>query len=462
MISTRWSRLTWHKEQSAYMASPARFIIAPAGRRSGKSEIAKRKLTKRANQCKHQNGRFIYAAPTHDQAKEIAWYDIKELTKHLTTDVSEGDRFVQLKNGARIYVAGMDKPQRAEGSPLDGIVLDEFANMKPTVWSNHVRPALSTKGRLGWAIFPSVPEGRNHYFDLYEKACADIAERGDASSWRVFHWLSADILDPNEIAEARRDLDELTFRQEYEGSFVNYTGLAYYEFDRAMHAAERIEYNPRRPLAFCFDFNREPGIAIVCQVLDYHPLEPLYRPTVPRVVLAAIGEVHVPVGSNTAIVARRLIKDWGPEGRNHIGKVYIYGDASGGNQGSAKLDGSDWDIIWATFRNVPTWEMHDRVKSANPPERARVNAVNSALKRTKSGQLDARYILPGVLIDPKACPKLLEDFEKTTVVTGGSGELYKPTGKKWPYTHMTDAIGYLIEAEWPITKLETVVRHALV
>ena len=447
MISERHSALVPHPEQLRYIRSEKRFIIAPAGRRSGKTEIAKRKLFQRVFRATGDfKRRYICAAPTHDQAKLIYWDDLKALFRGFIVKKSETERSLELVNGATIHVAGMDKPERAEGSPLDGIILDEFANMKSHVWPKHVRPALDTRDRPGWAIIPSVPEGRNHYFQIYEAARREIAERGAESEWAIFHWFSADIMDPKAVEQARRDLDELTFQQEYEGSFVNYSGLAYYQFNRNIHAAERIQYTPRRPLIFCFDFNTEPRVAVVAQIQDYRFLEPLHRPEIPRSVLAIIGEVHVAAASNTEIVCRRLIKDWGPEGQNHVGPVYLYGDATGGAKKTTSVAGSDWDIIRRELGAISSWEIVSRVKRSNPEERPRVNAVNSALKRNF------------VLIDPVKASHVVDDFESVVVVPGGSGEILKKAGD--PHTHMTDAVGYLIEAEWPVVS-KTTVRHNL-
>ena len=438
LLSSRHTALRPHPEQLRYIRCNKRFIIAPSGRRSGKTEIAKRKLFKRAmSHCKPFKARILCAAPTHDQAKEIYWDDIKALFKGFIVKRSESERFIELENGVAIHVAGMDKPERAEGSPLDGIILDEFANMKSSVWPKHVRPALDTPGRPGWAIIPSVPEGRNHYYKLYESAIAEIAERGEASDWAVFHWKSADIMDAAAIEQAKRDLDQLTFQQEYEGSFVNFSGLAYYEFNRNIHAAESLAYNPRRPLIFCFDFNTKPGIAVVCQIQDYYYLEPLHRPEIPRSIVAVIGEVHIPTDSNTPMVCRRLIQDWS----HHVGPVYLYGDSTGGARTTTSIEGSNWDLIKREFRAVPNWEIVSRVPRANPHERSRVNAMNSRLKTN------------GILVDPVRARHVVEDFEAVVVVEGGTGELLKKAGD--PHTHITDALGYLIAYEYPINDRRT-------
>ena len=147
---------------------------------------------------------------------------------HLVVSISESNLIISLINGSEIHVLGMDKPERVEGSPWDHGILDEIGNMKEETWGEHVRPALSD--RNGTCDFIGVPEGRNHYYDLYNDALAD-----DTGTWGVWHWLSADILPPEEIEQARRDLDQLTYEQEYEGSFVSFTGRAYYNMDFFTH-----------------------------------------------------------------------------------------------------------------------------------------------------------------------------------------------------------------------------------
>jgi len=450
-LSARWTELAPHPVQDAYKASQKRFIITDAGRRSGKSEIAKRKGVKRAANFRLPNGRFLFTAPTHDQAAEIYWDDVKALCAGLIVRKNETHRWVQLVNGAKIYVAGMDVPERAEGSPLDGIICDEFANFKPHAWPKHIRPALSTKGRLGWAIFPSVPEGRNHYFKLWEEANRQIAELGDASDWAIFHWKSAEIIDPEEIAAARRDLDELTFRQEYEGAFVNYAGLAYDNFDRNVNAKERLRHDPGRPLLFFFDFNASPGIAVVAQELPFHEFEPLYRPKIDRHPLQIIGEVYIPRHSKTSAVCRKLIEDWGPAGKNHRGEVHLYGDATGGSDGSAKDAGSDWDIIKRELRPVFGERIRDHVPHQNPRERARVNALRSRVRTTEG--------IVRLLVDPYAAPHVVEDFEGTTTLEGGSGEIDKDANEG-KFSHMTDGIGYYCAKQYPVAG-PGVTRHTL-
>jgi len=414
----RWTPMRHHDEQRAWRTSGARFNVVPAGRRSGKTEIGKRKLITRAlSATDYPNPNFFAAAPTRDQAKRIFWDDLKALSpKPLIRSISETELRITYINGASVWVIGMDKPQRIEGMPWDGGVLDEYANMKPSAWTENVRPALSD--RMGWCDLIGVPEGRNHYYEAYEQARAD-----DSGEWAAFTWPSSDILPPEEIEAAKRDLDELTYQQEYEASFVNFVGRAYYPFGDG-HIQQQ-EYNARAPLIFCFDFNVEPGVSAICQERDGHT--------------AAIGEVHIPRNSNTPAVCRKLVADWG----EHAGDVVGYGDATGGARGTARVQGSDWDLVKQILGSHYGKRFYLRVPKGNPAERARVNAVNARLRNAEG---DIR-----LLVDPK-CTHLIRDLEGVRLLEGGSGELDKKNDPK--LTHISDALGYYIAYEFPIVERE--------
>lgn len=232
VLPQRWTQLRYHPVQTLYYRSPHRFNMVPAGRRSGKTELAKRKLVKRALRgTRFDDAHFFAAAPTRDQAKRIYWADLKKLVPNeYKRRTSEGELTIDLITGASISVVGMDKPERIEGTPWDGGILDEYGNMKEAAWPENIRPALSD--RLGWCDFIGVPEGRNHYYALYLKAKDEFAEGGEFSPWAVFEWESKDILDPAEVEAARKDLHPLVFEQEYGGKFVDWSGVAILDVNR--------------------------------------------------------------------------------------------------------------------------------------------------------------------------------------------------------------------------------------
>src|SRR5574337_205715 len=416
-----------------------RFKVVPAGRRSGKTERAKRKVlisSLRANDTPWDDPRFFVAAPTRDQAERIYWKDFKAMFPSLfIRKINESKLQIMLENGAETSVLGMDRPERIEGSPWDGGILDEYANMKPRAFPEHVRPALSD--RKGWCWLIGVPEGRNHYYDIYKYALSGIDP-----DWSGYTWPSSEVLDPNEVAAARRQLDELVFQQEYEASFVNFEGRVYYPFQEKAHTGDLRElYKPTAPLIVCFDFNVEPGVAAIGQELK---LPGQYKRSETRAVLldspitatARIGEVYIERNSNTEAVVNKIIADWG----GHKGEVRCYGDATGGARGTAKTSGSDWDII----RNGLRGHFRDRVVievgKSNPAERARVNAVNVRL-RNGLGEIH-------MMIDKKYCLNIIKDFEGVRTLKGGSGEIDKAATPK--LSHLSDGIGYYIQKKFPV------------
>lgn len=431
---TRLYTLRPHFVQSQFYRSRARFNIVPAGRRSGKTEISKRKLVRtsvapyKLGGSRFPDPKYFCGAPTRDQAKRIFWNDIKVMTRELglwRKEPSESQLIVSLWPNVEIHVIGLDKPERIEGHPWDGGILDEYGNMKKEAWPENVRPALAD--RRGWCDLIGVPEGRNHYYDEWLKA------KADETGYRLpFHWFSSDILPPEEIQEAKEDLDELTYRQEYEGSFINFSGQAYYNFNENLHV-DKLEYNPKRDIDFCFDFNVSPGTATVIQEqwLPTSEEEETWGDGV-------IGEVYIPRNSNTLRVCDRLIKDFG----RHKARIFCYGDYTGGSKGTANVLGSDWQLIkqklWGHFGKE---RVFFRVKP-NPRERERVNSVNSRLL-TMSGNVH-------LMVDPNKAPKTIRDFEGVRLLEGGSGEIDKKADPE--LSHLTDGIGYRSWILYPVKK----------
>lgn len=434
-----WYPLRDHPTQIEAFRSRKRFNIIPAGRRSGKTEIiGKRKQVLRFMLCHdkrypqffspYDDPRYFIGAPTRDQVKRIYWQDIKNLIPvgFYAKPPNESNLVVYGKNGAELHLLGLDKPERIEGSPWDYGVVDEIGNVKKGAWQANIRPALSDRG--GGCDFIGVPEGRNHYYDMWLKARAD--KTGD---WGAFHWISADILSPEEIIAAKQDLDELVYQQEYEASFINFSGRAYYNFNETSNTGNfRQFYNPKRPISFHFDFNVAPGVAVICQEMgaDVFKIPP------GKTITVCIGEVYIPSNSNTPRVCQKLIKDW----NHHKSNVICYGDATGGAKGSAKVRGSDWDIIKQELMPYFGNRLYFKVPKANPQERQRINALNSRLKNV-NGDIK-------LLVDGKWCPHLVKDLEGVVVIEGGAGELDKKSDLT--LTHISDALGYYVHKEFPV------------
>lgn len=450
-LTPRWYPLNYVSSYDDLYNGLARFKVVPAGRRSGKTELAKRFMYTGNDRFRgaltydlaFDDGWYVITAPTHKQAKRIFWKDMKMLCPAWAkVKTLESELTIRLYNGVEITVMGMDSPDRLEGRPLDGIVLDEYGNMKPETWEENVRPALSTLNRPGWAWMIGVPEGRNHYYQKYKRA----RDSGDPE-WSAHTWPSSDVLPKEEIEQARKDMDELTFMQEFEASFVNFTGRAYYSFGE--QNLRGLKVDKTEPLNFCFDFNRSPGIACVVQEQTKSWYKERWGIKIPDYVAetftAVIGEVWIPKNSNTQRVCNKLIEEWS----DHPSRIYLYGDATGGAKGSSSVMGSDWDLIEEAIIPAFTARVENCVRKSNPRERVRVNAVNSRSKKA-----DGTIFL---LVDPEKAAHVVDDLEGVTVIEGGAGELDKDSDPL--LTHISDALGYYIAEEHGIGANQIEVYH---
>lgn len=423
----RWYPLIDHEVQTALVNDCVRFKVVPAGRRSGKTERAKRFIVREAFRDPMP---YFIAAPTRDQVKRIYWQDLKQLcftSAFGDRSVSESELQIRLPNGATINLIGLDQPQRIEGMFWGGGVVDEVADVHPTAWPENIGPALDTFNPLRpdyrpWCWLIGVPGGRNHYYDL-----AEYARTSGDPDWKLYTWKSADILPADVIEAAKRRMSIRQYLQEYEASFTNFEGRAYYAFDPSFHVSP-LTYDPVRLISFCFDFNVDPGVCVVVQEQQLPSGE---------WGTGVIGEVHIERNSNTPAVCRKLIADWG----EHRGKITCYGDATGGSRGSAKVQGSDWDLIKATLNpHFGSGRISYNVPNANPAEKVRINAVNSRLM-SASGNIQ-------LIVDGQKAPNMVKDLDGVVLLKGGSGELDK---KATPaLTHISDALGYYVAKDFPI------------
>lgn len=429
-LTPRWYPLVPHPVQIQLIKSQARFKICPAARRSGKTERAKRNLILQAlresSEGRYLDYRYFAAAPTRDQAKTVFWSDLKSMIpkRFLGGRIRESELTIPLVTGAELCVVGLDRAERIEGRSWNGGVIDEFANVKADAWEANIRPALAD--RNGWCWLIGTPEGRGRYFDLYQRAIS-----GQDPDWAGFTWISADILPAKEIESARRSMSEELFQQEYEASWITFKGRAYHPFLATTHCAP-LPYTRAAPLILTMDFNSMPGSASILQEMRLpNGLDGV----------GVIGEVHIPKHSTTPAVCARIAQDWG----EHQGPVYVYGDATGGAQGSSRVAGSDWDLVKASLRPVFGNRLSFKVPAANPRERVRVNAVNSLLKNAM-GEIK-------LMVDPVKAPNVVKDFEGVRVLEGGTGELDKKSDPL--LSHWLDGVGYYIAQEWPVAPKPT-------
>ncbi len=201
--------LPWQQE---VYSDPTRFKVVAAGRRTGKSRLAAWMLI--INALQTDRGQVFYVAPTQGQARDIMWQTLLELGHPVISGSHINNLQIRLVNGATISLKGADRPETMRGVSLKFLVMDEYADMKPDVWEQILRPALADQ--KGSAMFIGTPMGRNHFYELYK-----LAELGDDETYKGWHFTSYDnpLLDPNEIDTAKKSMSSYAFRQEFMASF---------------------------------------------------------------------------------------------------------------------------------------------------------------------------------------------------------------------------------------------------
>ena len=248
--------------QKTVITDETRFRVLISGRRFGKTYLA---ISELARFARFPNKKVWYVAPTYRQAKSICWSELKQRLDKVNwiSKINNSDLSIELVNGSTIALRGADNEQSLRGIGLDFLCMDEFADIHPSAWFEVLRPTLSDK--LGSALFCGTPRGFGNWaYDLYSKGLAD-------KEWKSFQFstLDGEQVSEKEIDQAKDDLDERTFQQEYLASFVNYSGMIYYNFDRNKNIINEFNKN-FNTLWIGLDFNVDPMAAVVCVVDNFN------------------------------------------------------------------------------------------------------------------------------------------------------------------------------------------------
>lgn len=325
----------------------------------------------------------------------------------------------------------MDKPTSLVGSNLAWFGVDELTYCKEDSWRRlearlrHPK-AKHLEGFAGW-----TPKG----FDwVYGRFIGDsrvsgydviLAQPGENRS-----------LPPDYYDRLKASYDDKFYQQEVLGKYLSiFAGQVYYAFDRARNVSP-VQFDPQRPICWTLDFNVNPAASVVGQLFGQFP----HR------TFNALQEIVLP-NSNTLAACRvfreriQAYLDILQGDRYGVVplRVMVYGDPAG-SQRKSSADLTDWKIVSDFLMADPSLEVSFHVDSSHPRIKARVNAMNGAL-------LNADRV-SRLTIHP-SCKALTADLEQVSWrvdSSGGStGELN--SGAENKLTHVSDAVGYLVEKE---------------
>ena len=252
-----------------------RWAVVVAHRRCGKTVSCINDLIFRALTEDKEHGQYAYVAPYYSQAKNIAWDYLQRYAKPVLARANQSELWVELVNGAKIKLYGADNPDALRGLYLDGVVLDEYADMRPRMWGEIIRPLLAD--RMGWAVFIGTPKGHNAFYDVYTNATKD--QRWFAKTLRASQ---TGLLPNSELEDAQASMSPDQYEQEFECSFeAAILGAFYGKEMRVLTDAGRIttvEADPLFPVNTAWDLGYSDDTALwfyqviygEIRILDYH------------------------------------------------------------------------------------------------------------------------------------------------------------------------------------------------
>lgn len=222
------------------------FALMVCHRRAGKTVACIGELVNRAMRTKKKKAKFAYIGPLRNQAKETAWDYLKEMTKGITKGPPrESELRVRLPNDAIITIYGADNPDAFRGLYFDGVVIDEFGDIRATLWGEVILPALLD--RNGWAVFIGTPKGKNHFYKMYQRSQTE-------DNWfsMTLKVSESGLLSGKALALAREEMTDEQWQQEMECDFeAAVPGTYYSKIIGEMEKAGKIgdyKWNPGQPV----------------------------------------------------------------------------------------------------------------------------------------------------------------------------------------------------------------------
>lgn len=389
----------------------ARWAVVVAHRRAGKTVAMCSDLVIGALECPHPRPQFAYLAPFREQAKKVAWSYLKELTKDFwTREPNESELFITMRShtgqDAKIYVAGADNPDSLRGMYFDGVVLDEFGDMRPTAWYSVLRPALSD--RLGWAIFAGTPRGKNGFWNMREEA------RLNPGTYLLLELPASKtgILPEEELRDARAQMTPETYETEYEISFDAALPGAYWARDvsRAYEEGRVAKFDLDRE--FSVNMVADLGYTDSCSWWGWQETSDGLR------IVEHYERDNEPIAHYIEWLKKRPYK---------VGQVWLPHDARAKSLQTGRSIMEQFLKAGITPRLVPELSLQDGIEAA-------------------------RQILPHCWFDEGACYEGLEHLRAYMREWDERTQTYRNRPKHDQHSHSADAFRYLSLCARPVAK----------
>lgn len=421
MLTKRWNQHRYHADHEKIVQSSARFILMRCGRRSGKTEIALRRLIQAlAEKTDWPDNKYFYAAPTRLQAEEIAWEDLKALCppQWMSGRPNETKKKISTRFGSSVQLFGLDQPQRIEGKGYSGGYVDEMSDVKPNALKISIFPALAD--RRGWLWMGGVPKrsgvGAVFFNKMFDDAIESGVMPGTQDRIEAYAWESETVLSKDDLAFFKGIMPQGDYDEQFRAIIQRVGGTVFQDFGD--DNIQPVNYDPGLPIILGTDFNVDPMCWVMCHDIDG--------------VLCQFDELWLR-NTNTPASIKHLAERYG----SHEGGWIICGDASSRAR-TTKANKTDY----LHFLNAECLK-HKRViiPKKNPAILDRISNCNALFK---SATDEVRYH-----IDP-SCEKTINDirvraFKENSLVLDDGADV----------GHITDALGYIVSSLYPIQMPKT-------
>jgi len=380
----------------AFHARTKRFSVLVCHRRAGKTVCTVNDLVVRALNTIKKDAFYAYVCPTLTQAKQVAWKILKGAVAPLShaVKINETECSVVLPNGSTVRLFGADNPDSLRGLYFDGIVLDEFGDMKGRVYTEVIRPALAD--RKGWVVFIGTPRGKNEFYKKREQARTNQSEK-----WFYMELKASEsgILDPAELEDMKQDMDEDEIAAELECSFdAAIKGSYFGKWIQQIAAENQITHVPcipGLPVHTAWDLGRTDATSIwfyqiyagQVRIIDFYENAQMDIDEIYEDVIAFgynLGKVWLPqdskakrIGEKKSVIERLLaegmdcdlVTDYGvKDGIDNARRMlkHCYFDANKCNVGVERLKSyqREWNPELQVFANTPKHDINSHAADA--------------------------------------------------------------------------------------------------
>ena len=165
---------------------------------------------------------YWYIAPTYRQAKKIAWRMIQKYWNQITGfKYNASELIVTYENWSTLSLFGAENPDSLRGLDLKWVIFDEYAQQPNWIYWEIIFPMINAN--KWWVTWIWTPKWKNAFYKLYERA-----KRDERFYTVLLKYTDTNLLDDEQISDARAEMTDEEFEQEYNCSFDAFLKWAVY------------------------------------------------------------------------------------------------------------------------------------------------------------------------------------------------------------------------------------------